>query len=319
MSSSGAERGVAVLWLDGELVRADTPHLSVADRVFQLGDGVFETFRARRGVVVELGAHLSRLHESAQAIAIRLTLDDRAFEDAIGRLLAAARLDASGDGGEPPGDAALRITVSRGRLEQRGLLPAGWDEVSPTVAIQAWPYVPVPASLLASGVRAISSSVRRDPASPLASVKSTSRADHVYARLEATRAGADDALFLTPDGRISEATTANVFAIHGDRLVTPPGRAGALAGTTRAWLLESGAAQEEGLVPLEADFDPDRLAAADEAFLSSTVAGIVPLASLDGRRIASGRPGRRTLALREVRERWIDERSLEALAARARR
>jgi branched-subunit amino acid aminotransferase/4-amino-4-deoxychorismate lyase len=159
-------------------------------------------------------------------------------------------------------------------------------------------------------VRAIASTVRRDPGSPLAGIKATSRADYVYAKLEAERAGADDALFLTLDGRISESTSANVFAIAGDELLTPTTGAAILAGTTRTWLLADPAVRALGLRPVERDLRPDDLVGADEAFLSASVAGIVPLVAFDGRPIGTGRPGSRTVAIRDARERWIDEASL---------
>ena len=295
------------VWLDGRLVSASEPHLRVDDRGFQLGDGAFETLRARRGVVIELYEHLARLHDSTDALAIRLPFDDRRLIEGIRELLAAEGLDAAGDGDEPPGDAALRITVSRGPIARRGLLPAGFDTASATVAIQARPYAPPPVEVLARGVRAIVATVRRDPSSPLAGVKSTSRADYVHARLEADRAGADDALFLTTDGRLSEGTTANVFAIFERRLVTPPLGAAILGGTTRTWLLAN--ASELGYVGAEEDLRPADLWVADEAFLSSSVAGIVPLVTFEGRAIGDGRPGHRSLGLREAREAWIDERS----------
>ena len=312
------------VWLDGRLVSASEPHLRVDDRGFQLGDGAFETLRARRGVVIELYEHLARLHDSTDALAIRLPFDDRRLIEGIRELLAAEGLDAAGDGDEPPGDAALRITVSRGPIARRGLLPAGFDTASATVAIQARPYAPPPVEVLARGVRAIVATVRRDPSSPLAGVKSTSRADYVHARLEADRAGADDALFLTTDGRLSEGTTANVFAIFERRLVTPPLGAAILGGTTRTWLLAN--ASEPVCVcdfmpqlgtntdielqkRAEEDLRPADLWVADEAFLSSSVAGIVPLVTFEGRAIGDGRPGHRSLGLREAREAWIDERS----------
>jgi branched-chain amino acid aminotransferase len=312
VTASGRPRHV---WLDGRLVPADVPHLSAADRGFQLGDGVFETMRARRGVVIEWSEHLARLHESAAALRIPLQAADELLLEGIRGLLAAEELDGDGRApGSAPGDAALRITVSRGTIERRGLLPPGWESVEATVAIQAWAYVPPPAAILARGVHAITASIRRDPTSPLASIKTTSRADYVYAKLEAERAAVDDALFLTTDGRISEGTTANVWAIVGERLLTPPPTAAILAGTTRGWLLEHaaapGAALIASLVAQESDLWPDDLAAADEAFLSSSVAGIVPLTAFEGRPIGSGEPGERTLALRTARERWIDERSL---------
>lgn len=295
------------VWLDGRLVDAAGPHLRVDDRGFQLGDGIFETARARRGVVVELAEHLERLHESATTVGIGLPYDDGALGRGIADLLAAESLAGTGADGRTAGDASLRITVSRGPLARRGLLPPA-DEVPPTVAIQAWPYAPPPVELLERGVRAIPSTVRRDPASPLAGVKSTSRADYVYARLEAARAGADDALFLTIDGLLSEGTTANVWTVVGRTLATPSRNEAILAGTTRTWLIAHAPAL--GLETVETAIRPDDLVAADEAFLSSSVAGIVPLTGYAGRPIGNGRPGPWTATIRAAREAWVDAASL---------
>jgi len=297
------------VWLDGRLVPADEPHLHVTDRGFQLGDGLFETLRARRGVLIEWDEHIARLIEGAEALVIPLP-SGTILEAGVRELLDAEHLSGPGDDRFAPGDATIRITISRGSLERRGTLPPGWDHTAPTVAIQAWPYAPPASGLLERGVRAIASSVHRDPASPLAGIKATSRADYVYAKLEAERAGVDDALFLTLDGRVSEATSSNVFAIVGDALITPTTSAAILAGTTRTWLLADPAVRAIGLRPAQRDLRPDDLVAADEAFLSSSVAGIVPLVAFDGRAIGAGRPGAQTIALRTARERWIDETSL---------
>jgi branched-chain amino acid aminotransferase len=297
----------SLAWLDGRLVALDAPQLSIADRGFQLGDGLFESLRARRGALIEWPEHIARLRTGAEVLAIPLVADE-IVERGVRDLLAAEGL-AEPDGSSP-GDAAVRITVTRGALGSRGTLPPGWIAGRPTVAIQVWPYAPPPGDLLENGIRAVTSRLRRDPTSPLAGVKSTSRADHVLARLDAERAGADDALFLTLDGHISEASSSNVFAIAGDRLVTPPLTAAILAGTTRTWLLEDAAVRRLGLRPVAVDLMPAELLVADEAFLSASVAGIVPLTSLDGRPIGTGRPGPRTLALREARERWIDGAAL---------
>jgi branched-chain amino acid aminotransferase len=290
---------VSKVWVDGRIVPADQPQLRVTDRGFQLGDGIFETLRARRAVPIEWDEHIARLHESAVVLGIPLpaTVGDRLLE-AIRGLLEANGLTE---------DASLRITVTRGSLERRGLLPPGWEVADPTIVVQAFPFVPPPAELLERGVRAITSSVRRDVRSPLAGAKSTSRADHVFAKIEAERAGVDDAIFLTGEGMVSEATTANVFALLGDRLVTPPLSAAILAGTTRTWLLSQADEAIGGLVAEEGELSPGDLAAADEAFLSSSVAGVVPLVELDGRPIGGGRPGPRTLALREARDAWIED------------
>lgn len=286
------------VWVDGRLLPADEPHLLVTDRGFQLGDGVFETLRVHLGRPIELADHLQRLRESAAALSIPVEEDVSAIlADAIARLLDAQGL--------ADADAALRITVSRGSLPGRGTLPAGWRDIRPTLVVQAWAYEPPPVVLLERGVRAITSTLRHDPDSRLAGVKTTSRADHVYAKLEADQAGVEDAIFLTIAGHVAEATSANVFAIAGDDLATPPRSAGILAGTTRSWLL--GHAARHDLRPIERSLSPDDLLAADEAFLSSSVAGILSLVELDRRPVGRGRPGSRTLALREARERWIDD------------
>jgi len=196
------------VWVDGQLRPADALHLSVFDRGFQLGDGVFETLRARGGRPTELEEHLERLWRSATGLDIELPAGaDSQLADGI-----AALLEAEGLGGQDS-DASIRITVSRGAITARGLLPL--EHVPPTIAIQAWPVPPTPADHLERGLHLVASAVRRDPENPLASLKTTSRADYVFARLEARRAGADDALFLTIDGHLSEATSANLFLVRG--------------------------------------------------------------------------------------------------------
>ena len=220
----------------------------------------------------------------------------------IAAVLAADGLDG------PAGDASIRITVSRGPFLARGLLPP--DEiVEPTIAIQAWPVVPPRADHLERGLHLVASAVRRDPANPLVTLKTTSRADYVFARLEARRAGADDALFLTVDDHLSEGTTANIFLVRrspGDgrpELATPSLDCAILPGTTRSWLLGWG--PRVGLRPVEARLTPADLATADEAFLCSSVAGILPVTRFAGGAIGDGEPGPWTRRARADREAMI--------------
>ena len=283
-------------WVDGALLTADAGHLSAFDRGFQLGDGVFETLRARGGRVTELGEHLARLRRSADGLSIALPATaDATIAGGIAELL-----EAEGLAG-PDGDAAIRITVSRGRYLGRGLLPG--DVMAPTIAIQAWPVTPPPSGHLERGLHLVSSRVRRDPSNPLAALKTTSRAEYVFARLEAKAAGGDDALFLTIDGHLSEATTSNVFIVRGNRLATPSLDCAILPGTTRDWILAW--ARRVGLFANEDRLSPDDLAAADEAFLSSSVAGILPVTRFDGRVIGTGAPGPWTARARADREAFI--------------
>ena len=284
-------------WIDGRLVPAGAPHRSVTDRGFQLGDAVFETLRARAGRSIELDRHVTRLRHSLEVLEIN------AGPDLEARLAAGIRqlLDAEGLGG-PDGDAAVRITISRGAAPGRGTLPPAGTH--PTVVIQAWPMQPPPAAQLTEGLNVVISSVRRDPENPMSAVKSTSRADSVYARLEATRADADDAIFLTTDGYLSEGTAANLFLLVDGRLITPSLACGILEGTTRAWLLGWG--ERAGLRPDEGLFTTRHLAEADEAFMCSSVAGVIPVTRFEGRSIGAGRPGPWTRRARADREACFD-------------
>lgn len=287
------------IWLDGHLLPADAPHLSAFDRGFQLGDGVFETLRARAGRPTELHEHAERLKRSAAGLAIPLAEDiESRLAAGIAELVAAEGLDG------PDGDASIRITVSRGVFFGRGLLPPD-EHPSATVVIQAWAVPPTPPGHLERGLHLISSTVRRDPENPLAALKTTSRADYVFARVEARTAGADDALFLTTDGYLSEATSANVFLVRGDQLATPALGCAILPGTTRSWILRW--AEGVGLSADEALLTTRHLHEADEAFISSSVGGILPVTRFDAEPIGNGRPGPWTLRARADREAFITE------------
>ena len=295
-------RDGAHVWVDGELLPASARHLSAFDRGFQLGDGIFETLRATDGRPTESAEHLARLHRSARGLDIELPADvDDRIATGIAALLAADGLDG------PDGDASIRITVSRGAYRTRGVLPPD-EDVPATVVIQAWPVAPMPATHLERGLHLVASKVRRDPQNPLATLKTTSRAEYVYARLEARRAGADDALFLTVDDHLSEGTSANIFLVRTTdgselELATPSLECAILPGTTRSWLLEWGA--RVGLRPFEGALGRADIANAREAFLSSSVAGILPVTRFEGAPIGDGLPGPWTLRARADREAMI--------------
>ena len=290
------------IWLNGELLPSVGPHLSVYDRGFQIGDGVFEALRAKRGVAIELDGHLARLHGCLAALAFESPYSDELVAAGIKQLLAAE----GWSGAEPPGDAVIRITISRGYDPTRGVAPRPGG--TPSVAIQAWPYQPPSTRSIAEGERLITSAIRRAADSPVSGLKTTSRVELVFARIEAERAGADDAIFLTTDGRLTEATTSNLLLIRGDVCATPLLGTGLLAGTTRAWLVSHGDAV--GLEMVERDLGLQDVYEADEAAVCSSIAGIVPFVSLDGRTIGRGVPGPRTIAMRAARENWIDTLSL---------
>jgi branched-chain amino acid aminotransferase len=294
----------SAVWINGRLEPADGSLLTVTDRGFQVGDGIFETMRVVGGRVLELPTHASRLQASAAVLAMPLPDDlERCLRQAIADLCRANGLDGSDT------QVAVRVTVSRGAVEGRALLPP--DEVRPNMVVQAWRVDPPSPGLLSRGLCLAISQVRRDPASPLAKVKTTSRAEFVYAQIEAHQSGADDALFVTTDGNLAEATSASLFLVEGAGLATPSLDCGILVSTTREWVISVGG-PGLGLAVRQDHLTPNDLFVADEAFLASSVAGIVPITSVDGRPIGSGTPGVWTLRLRVLRENAASDISRES-------
>lgn len=276
-------------WVNGERLPTDGRHVSSRDRGFTLADGLFETMRARHGVVFRLERHLTRLERSLDLLQIPRPADLRAWVDA-------ALTDAKAP------DASVRLTVTRGPAPGGVTPPAA---ASPTVVISINPFPSFAAAVYESGLSAHVASGRRNEQSMTCGLKTLSYTDAVVAMVEATRAGADDALFLDTESHCSEATSSNLFLWTGTELVTPPGSCGALPGITRAAVMEIARAQ--GLRVAERAFGLEELYAAEEAFLTSSLRGIAPLVRVDGRAIGNGAPGGRTHAIAARYAALIDE------------
>jgi len=265
------------VWLNGQVLEASEARISPLDRGFLLGDGLFETLACHQGAPFLWEEHLDRLEASAKALDIGFP--GRAMlRDAVMWVVAA--------NGLAHADAArVRITLTRGEGgEGGGVWP---DEVlAPTVLVTASP-VHLPAGLAEDGAAAITSAVRAVAGAP--THKSTSFQPNVLAKGEARRAGAWEALLRNERGEVAEGATSNVFAVRAGELHTPPPEAGILPGVTRAFVLRM--ARDLGITAEESALRPQALAGAGEAFLTSSLAGIVPLVRLDGEPIGSGAPG----------------------------
>ena len=256
------------------VVDPDEPAVYADDEAFLRGRGAFETVRIYEGRPFRLGEHLARLGESARRLGLP-AVEPVAVADLVEQATAAA--------GRP--DAFLRIYVTPGR-EGRGEpaalvlvaeLPTGLEQTR------------------AEGIRLISVPLGLDSPGLLGGVKSTSYAVNMVAVDEARRRGADDAVFLGSGGLVLEGPTTNLWWRRGRTLFTPALELGILAGVTRGALLELapglGYEVEEGGYPLA------ELAAAEEAFTSSSVREVMPAVALDGEPIGSGRPGPAALEL----------------------
>jgi branched-subunit amino acid aminotransferase/4-amino-4-deoxychorismate lyase len=257
------------------LAGADEPVLHADDEALLRGRAVFETLRVYDGRPFRLEQHLDRLAASARRISLPPV--DRELVVA----LAAEALTATAER-----EVVLRFVWTPGRegagtpraLVLVSTLPEGQDE------------------LRERGLRVVSIVSAVSPL--LAGVKSTSYAANMVARDEAERRGADDALFVSADGTVLEAPTANIWWREAERLFTPSLELPILAGITRSVVAELapklGCELDEGVYPLE------RLATADEVFFSSTVREIAPAIELDSEPIGDGKPGEVARALQEA-------------------
>lgn len=256
--ASGGAGGHPVAWLDGHLVDAQAAAIRVDDHGLTVGDGVFETLLVRSGRPGFWDRHVARLGRSMQAMAMAPIGED---------VLAAAVDEVVAACGAP--DARLRITVTGG--PGPGGLRRG---PRPTLLVTAAPLVVPPG--VAAPVSVLTVPFARNDRGPLVGVKSTSYAEAAVIQARIDAAGADDALLGDTRGRLSEALTANVFLVLDGRRVTPSTDTGCLGGIVREVLLEAGLAEE-------ADVALDRLGEATEVFLTSSVAGVRPVAAIDDR------------------------------------
>jgi branched-chain amino acid aminotransferase len=259
-----------MIFINGERTEEGAASISPRDRGFTLADGLFETMRVRGGVVFRLDRHLARLSDGLRVIAIPEPPELR-------RWIAQAVAQTGSF------NVSLRLTITRGTGP--GGLAAPKDP-RPTTVLTVAAMPDIRPETYRSGLRAIVASGRRNPHSMSAGLKTLSYTDSVLAWLEAQRAGADEALLLDTDGHCSEATASNLFMYHRGVLVTPPPSCAALPGITRATVLELAGAL--GIDTQERPFGLAELAGADEAFLTSSLRGIIPLRTIDGRPVGAG-------------------------------
>lgn len=287
--------------LDGSLVAPEQAVVSVFDRGFLYGDSVYEVVRTYRGRLFELPAHLERLSESARRIALELPWP-------VEKLAAECRrtVDASGNP-----ESYLRVVVTRGEGEL-GLDPA--LARGGRVVLIAQPLATPPpeayeqgVTLALVGAEATGRNLREaiDPAA-----KTGNHLNAVLAMKAARERGAYEALLLDGRGRVTEAASANVFAVRKGSLVTPPLAAGILEGVTRRVVLAL--AKKLGVPVHETELWPNDLYRANEVFITSTTRELVPVTRIaregDSVTVGTGRPGPVTRRLLEAfRARALEE------------
>ena len=252
------------VWVDGALVEREHATVSIDDLGFLYGAGCFETMRAYGGVVFRMEQHFARLERGFAGLG--LAAPSRVgMREAIEATLAANGLSTGGGG-----DARIRLTATPGRGAGRPDLRTAEQPTVIVVAEDA-PAAPPPA-------RIVVASQRVDPGRPLATAKATSYLVSLLALAEARAAGGDEALLLDPAGAVAEAATSNVFLVTDGQLVTPQLASGALPGVTRAAVIEC--ASNLGIPLREERVPREAVERADEVFVTNSIVGIRPVASV---------------------------------------
>jgi branched-chain amino acid aminotransferase len=271
----------------GKLTHRDRAGVSPFDSSVQGGDAVWEGLRLYHGKILRLNAHLARLRASAKALAFEQIPTDQEMIEEIHRTL-----DANGmhDG------VHIRLTLTRGEKLTSGMDPR-LNTQGPTLIVLA--EFKDPAALYLrdgqAGIKLITSSVRRPAPDCLdPKVHHNNMLPSILAKIEANVAGADDAVMLDNRGFIAETNATHVFFVTGGTLRTPT-TVSCPEGITRAVVLELAASA--GIPAETGDYTLPQLYAADEAFVTGTMGGLVPVLTVDGRQIGDGVPGSVTMRL----------------------
>jgi branched-chain amino acid aminotransferase len=252
--------------------------VSVFDHGFLYGEGIYETMRTYHHRPFLFDRHMRRLRRSASMIDLPLPFSDEELAAQIQNTQAAAVLE---------GEAYIRVLVTRGVGELTYDLRA---TPAPSIVIIVKPQVDPPAEIYEKGVRVvIVDIVRNHPASVNPMIKSNNLMNSALAMQQALRSNAFEGVMRNYKGELTECTTANLFVVKNNIVLTPPLDAGLLPGITREFLFDIG--KDTGVEVQERVLRDDDLFGADEAFLTSTTRELVPIVKVNDRTIGSGRPG----------------------------
>jgi len=258
--------------VNGDLKLRDEAVVSVFDSGFMLGDGVWEGLRVHRGKAGFLDRHLDRLFEGAKAIAMDIGLSREEI---------ARRLYETLDANKMEEGAHVRLMVTRGVRSTPYQDPRVVVGGATIVIIPEY-KVPDPA-VYERGLKLFTVHVRRgDPAVQDQKINSHSKLNCILASVQATQAGADEALMLDPHGFVATCNSTHFFIVRKGEVWTSSGKY-CLGGITRQLVLE--VARDAGIAAIEKDFSLTDVYAADEAFVTGTFAGIVPVREVDGRQL----------------------------------
>jgi len=260
------------VYLNGEFLPPDQAKVSVFDRGFVFGDGVYEVIPAFGGRLFRLPQHLARLEASLAAIRMRNPRSVAEWGEIFTRLLAA----------NGAADQAIYLQITRGVAPRDHAFP---PNATPTVFAYAQPIKYPPAEQIAEGVAAVCA---EDIRWRRCDIKAIALLANALLRQQAIDQGAVEAI-LVRDGFVTEGAASNIFVVRGDRLITPPKGPFILPGVTRDLVVEIARAHK--IACDERPVSLEMLRTADEIWLTSSTKEILAITRLDGRAVGGGRPG----------------------------
>lgn len=273
----------SICFLDGQFVDRAHAAVSVDDRGFLFGDGVYEVTRARGGRLFEGERHAARLERNLRELGLVLpAATTTATLNEVGERLLR-------DNGLAGGEALIYFQVTRGVAPRTHQFPPAGTPATVYVSVSA--FVP-PDAVRARGAAC---ATYPDIRWARCDMKVVNLLPNVLAKQDAASKGAYEAIFVREDGTVTEGASTNVFAVVDGELRTHPKSNRILPGVTRDVLIEVAAA--EGVAVREEPFDVAALRGASEAFLTSTMNDVMPIVALDGHPIGTGRPGALSMRL----------------------
>jgi aminodeoxychorismate lyase len=259
-----------LVFLNGNFLPEAEAVVSVSDRGFLLGDGLFETVRVANGKTFRFAQHLERLTRGADFLKIKPLCTPKELEKFAAQLVAQNQMS----------EAILRVTLTRG---PGGRGYSQKNTGSPTLAMTLHSLPPQNADEPLQW-SLVTSSFRISASEALSSFKTTSKILNIMARTEAEGKGGDEALLLNTNGEVAETAGGNLFWVFQEKICTVPTGRGVLPGITRAVVLEI--CQSLGLETNKRVIKPEHLRNAEGLFVTNSALGIVPVAAFDGEPVA---------------------------------
>ena len=288
------ERNATIeIYINGDYFPRDDAKISVFDSGFLVGDGIWEGIRLHHGVFAHLGRHLDRLFAGAAAISLDIGLDRDGIE---------AALRATVERNDMHDNVHVRLMITRGDKKTPSQHPSN-NIGGPNIVIIAEHKAADP-DVRDRGISLFTATVRRPAPDTLdQKLNCHSKLHEVIALIQATSAGADEALMLDPTGAVATCNATNFFIIDRDGLHTATGQYN-LNGITSELVCE--VAEAAGIPVHQHAFSLTDVYAADEAFVTGTFGGLTPVHTIDGRTIGTGEQGPMTIRLRELYEATIE-------------